>query len=137
MKLFNDFKRFLAIPLVVSIIFFTCGSCSSDDQPTFNLVGTWAGTLIDEGIPINAELVFNSDSTGANSFQFEMFDQLFEETEIFSWTSTDTQFTLTYDSGQQVDIFDYSAIDQDTIIVEYIESEDGEEELITITMYRK
>ena len=66
-----------------------------------------------------------------------MFDQLFEETEIFSWTSTDTQFTLTYDSGQQVDIFDYSAIDQDTIIVEYIESEDGEEELITITMYRK
>jgi hypothetical protein len=89
-KLFNDFKRFFAIPLVVSIIFFTVGSCSNNDEtneePTFSFVGTWAGTCIDEGIPINFEFVFNSDFIGATVIQFEMFDQ----TDIFSWTSTDT-----------------------------------------------
>jgi hypothetical protein len=111
---------------------FLAFACASDDdnnneETSFVLVGTWAGYINesedDIGSEFEVELVLNSDSTGALAIPPNLLS-------TFSWSSTDTQINLNYDSEpDELVILYYSVIDQDTMLV------GGDDEFTT--MYRQ
>ncbi len=115
---------------------FLAFACASDDdnnneETSFVLVGTWAGYINesedDIGSEFEVELVLNSDSTGALAIPPNLLS-------TFSWSSTDTQINLNYDSEpDELVILYYSVIDQDTMLVS--EDEEGDDEFPT--MYRQ
>ena len=116
---------------------FLAFACASDDdnnneETSFVLVGTWEGTITEPGYDTEGqvELVLNSDSTGTLIVIWEMDT----ETSSFSWSSTDTQINLNFDSEpDEPVILYYSVIDQDTMLVGG--DEEGDDEFTT--MYRQ
>ena len=116
---------------------FLAFACASDDdnnneETSFVLVGTWAGYITesedDIGSEFEVELVLNSDSTGIVIWEMDT------ETSSFSWSSTDTQINLNFDSEpDEPEILYYFVIDQDTMLVS--EDEEGDDEFPT--MYRQ
>lgn len=115
---------------VFAFLAFACGSDddNNNEETSFVLVGTWEGTITEPGYDTEGqvELVLNSDSTGTLIVIWEMDT----ETSSFSWSSTDTQINLNYDSEpDELVILYYSVIDQDTMLV------GGDDEFTT--MYRQ
>ena len=113
--------------LLSALLIFACSSDddNNNDSSSFNLVGTWAGTITDseDNSEGQVELVLNSDSTGALAIPPNLLS-------TFSWSSTDTQINLNYDSEpDELVILYYSVIDQDTMLV------GGDDEFTT--MYRQ
>ena len=116
---------------------FLAFACASDDdnnneETSFVLVGTWEGTITEPGYDTEGqvELVLNSDSTGTLIVIWEMDT----ETSSFSWSSTDTQINLNFDSEpDEPGVLYYSVIDQDTMLVGG--DEEGDDEFTT--MYRQ
>ncbi len=120
--------------LLSALLIFACSSDddNNNDSSSFNLVGTWAGTITDseDNSEGQVELVLNSDSTGALTMTWEVDSG----TSTFSWSSTDTQINLNYDSEpDELVILYYSVIDQDTMLVGG--DEEGDDEFTT--MYRQ
>ena len=114
---------------VFAFLAFACGSDddNNNEEISFILVGTWAGYINesedDIGSEFEVELVLNSDSTGALAIPPNLLS-------TFSWSSTDTQINLNYDSEpDELVILYYSVIDQDTMLV------GGDDEFTT--MYRQ
>ena len=119
---------------VFAFLAFACGSDddNNNEETSFVLVGTWEGTITEPGYDSEGqvELVLNSDSTGTLIVIWEMDT----ETSTFSWSSTDTQINLNYDSEpDELVILYYSVIDQDTMLVGG--DEEGDDEFTT--MYRQ
>ena len=119
---------------VFAFLAFACGSDddNNNEETSFVLVGTWEGTITEPGYDTEGqvELVLNSDSTGTLIVIWEMDT----ETSTFSWSSTDTQINLNYDSEpDELVILYYSVIDQDTMLVGG--DEEGDDEFTT--MYRQ
>ena len=119
---------------VFAFLAFACGSDddNNNEETSFVLVGTWEGTITEPGYDTEGqvELVLNSDSTGTLIVIWEMDT----ETSSFSWSSTDTQINLNYDSEpDELVILYYSVIDQDTMLVGG--DEEGDDEFTT--MYRQ
>ena len=117
--------------LLSALLIFACSSDddNNNDSSSFNLVGTWAGTITDseDNSEGQVELVLNSDSTGALAIPPNLLS-------TFSWSSTDTQINLNYDSEpDELVILYYSVIDQDTMLVGG--DEEGDDEFTT--MYRQ
>ena len=113
---------------------FACGSDddNNNEETSFILVGTWAGTITEPGYDSEGQVerVLNSDSTGTLIVIWEMDT----ETSSFSWSSTDTQINLNFDSEpDEPEILYYFVIDQDTMLVS--EDEEGDDEFPT--MYRQ
>ena len=120
--------------LLSALLIFACSSDddNNNDSSSFNLVGTWAGTITDseDNSEGQVELVLNSDSTGALTMTWEVDSG----TLTFSWSSTDTQINLNFDSEpDEPGILYYSVIDQDTMLVGG--DEEGDDEFTT--MYRQ
>lgn len=116
---------------VFAFLAFACGSDddNNNEETSFVLVGTWAGTITEPGYDTEGqvELVLNSDSTGALAIPPNLLS-------TFSWSSTDTQINLNYDSEpDELVILYYSVIDQDTMLVGG--DEEGDDEFTT--MYRQ
>ena len=118
---------------VFAFLAFACGSedDNNNEETSFVLVGTWAGYINesedDIGSEFEVELVLNSDSTGALAIPPNLLS-------TFSWSSTDTQINLNYDSEpDELVILYYSVIDQDTMLVGG--DEEGDDEFST--MYRQ
>ena len=125
-------KKFLYLFLPLTLL--SCDSesdANAPDDPTFNLVGTWSGTIDEEeGDDTTVDLVLSSDSTGSLTFTSGSESSM----EPFSWISTDTQITITYDfDPDEGGTLYYSVIDQDTMLVGG--DEDGDDEFTT--MYRQ
>ena len=125
-------KKLLYLFLTVTLL--SCDSesdANAPDDPTFDLVGTWAGTIDEEeGDDTAVELVLSSDFTGSLTFTSGSESSM----EPFSWISTDTQITITYDfDPDEGGTLYYSVIDQDTMLVGA--DEDGDDEFTT--MYRQ
>lgn len=119
---------------VFAFLAFACGSDddNNNEETSFILVGTWEGTITEPGYDTEGqvELVLNSDSTGTLIVIWEMDT----ETSSFSWSSTDTQINLNFDSEpDEPEILYYFVIDQDTMLVS--EDEEGDDEFPT--MYRQ
>ena len=119
---------------VFAFLAFACGSDddNNNEETSFVLVGTWEGTITEPGYDSEGqvELVLNSDSTGTLIVIWEMDT----ETSSFSWSSTDTQINLNFDSEpDEPGILYYSVIDQDTMLVGG--DEEGDDEFST--MYRQ
>ena len=119
---------------VFAFLAFACGSDddNNNEETSFVLVGTWEGTITEPGYDTEGqvELVLNSDSTGTLIVIWEMDT----ETSSFSWSSTDTQINLNFDSEpDEPGILYYSVIDQDTMLVGG--DEEGDDEFTT--MYRQ
>ena len=119
---------------VFAFLAFACGSDddNNNEETSFVLVGTWDGTITEPGYDTEGqvELVLNSDSTGTLIVIWEMDT----ETSSFSWSSTDTQINLNFDSEpDEPEILYYFVIDQDTMLVS--EDEEGDDEFPT--MYRQ
>jgi len=120
--------------LLSALLIFACSSDddNNNDSSSFNLVGTWAGTITDseDNSEGQVELVLNSDSTGTLTMTWEVDSG----TLTFSWSSTDTQINLNFDSEpDEPGILYYSVIDQDTMLVGG--DEEGDDEFST--MYRQ
>ena len=120
--------------LLSALLIFACSSDddNNNDSSSFNLVGTWAGTITDseDNSEGQVELVLNSDSTGTLTMTWEVDSG----TLTFSWSSTDTQINLNFDSEpDEPEILYYFVIDQDTMLVS--EDEEGDDEFPT--MYRQ
>jgi len=120
--------------LLSALLIFACSSDddNNNDSSSFSLVGTWAGTITDseDNSEGQVELVLNSDSTGALTMTWEVDSG----TLTFSWSSTDTQINLNFDSEpDEPGILYYSVIDQDTMLVGG--DEEGDDEFST--MYRQ
>ena len=64
---------------------------------------------------------FNADGTG-NAIEF--YDGI-TDTEIFSWSSTSTQLTVTF-APDDVDIFEYEFINNDQLRLSYEDDDTGE-----------
>ena len=116
---------------VFAFLAFACGSDddNNNEETSFVLVGTWEGTITEPGYDTEGqvELVLNSDSTGALAIPPNLLS-------TFSWSSTDTQINLNYDSEpDELVILYYSVIDQDTMLVGG--DEEGDDEFST--MYRQ
>ena len=116
---------------VFAFLAFACGSDddNNNEETSFVLVGTWEGTITEPGYDTEGqvELVLNSDSTGAFAIPPNLLS-------TFSWSSTDTQINLNYDSEpDELVILYYSVIDQDTMLVGG--DEEGDDEFPT--MYRQ
>jgi len=119
---------------VFAFLAFACGSDddNNNEETSFVLVGTWEGTITEPGYDTEGqvELVLNADSTGTLIVIWEMDT----ETSSFSWSSTDTQINLNFDSEpDEPEILYYFVIDQDTMLVS--EDEEGDDEFPT--MYRQ
>ena len=120
--------------LLSALLIFACSSDddNNNDSSSFNLVGTWAGTITDseDNSEGQVELVLNSDSTGTLTMTWEVDSGTLN----FSWSSTDTQINLNFDSEpDEPEILYYFVIDQDTMLVS--EDEEGDDEFPT--MYRQ
>ena len=99
------------IYLILTVLIVACSSDDSNDGTTLNsqFVGSW---LDENSSEENGSLTieFNADGTG-NAIEF--YDGI-TDTEIFSWSSTSTQLTVTF-APDDVDIFEYEFINYDQL----------------------
>jgi len=110
------------IYLILTVLIVACSSDDSNDGTTLNsqFVGSW---LDENSSEENGSLTieFNADGTG-NAIEF--YDGI-TDTEIFSWSSTSTQLTVTF-APDDVDIFEYEFINNDQLRLSYEDADTGE-----------
>ena len=102
-------KKLLYLFLTVLIV--ACSSDDSNDGTTLNsqIVGSW---LDENSSEENGSLTleFNADGTGS---YIEFYDGIID-TEIFSWSLTSTQLTVTF-APDDVDVFEYEFTTNDQV----------------------
>ena len=102
-------KKLLYLFLTVLIV--ACSSDDSNDGTTLNsqIVGSW---LDENSSEENGSLTleFNADGTGS---YIEFYDGI-TDTEIFSWSLTSTQLTVTF-APDDVDVFEYEFTTNDQV----------------------
>ena len=110
------------IYLFLTVLIIACSSEDSNDGTTLNsqIVGSW---LDENSSEENGSLTleFNADGTGS---YIEFYDGI-TDTEIFSWSSTSTQLTVTF-GPDDVDIFEYEFINNDQLRLSYEDDDTGE-----------
>jgi len=112
-------KKLLYLFLTVLIV-----ACSSDDSNdgttlTSQFVGSWLEESSSEESSLTLE--FNADGTGS-SIEFYDGDT---DTEVFSWSSTSTQLTVTF-APDDVDVLQYEFITNDQLRLSYEDDDTGE-----------
>ena len=112
-------KKLLYLFLTVLIV-----ACSSDDSNdgttlTSQFVGSWLEESSSEESSLTLE--FNADGTGS-SIEFYDGDT---DTEVFSWSSTNTQLTVTF-APDDVDVWQYEFITNDQLRLSYEDADTGE-----------
>ena len=112
-------KKLLYLFLTVLII-----ACSGDDSNdgttlTSQFVGSW---LEENSSEENGSLTleFNADGTGSS---IEFYDGI-TDTEVFSWSSTSTQLTITF-APDDVDVLQYEFITNDQLRLSYEDDDTG------------
>ena len=112
-------KKLLYLFLTVLIV--ACSSDDSNDGTTLNsqFVGSW---LDENSSEENGSLTleFNADGTGS-SIEFYDGDT---DTEVFSWSSTSTQLTVTF-APDDVDVLQYEFITKDQLRLSYEDDDTG------------
>jgi hypothetical protein len=111
-------KKLLYLFLTVLIV-----ACSSDDGNdgttlTSQFVGSWLEENSSEESSLTLE--FNADGTGS-SIEFYDGDT---DTEVFSWSSTSTQLTVTF-APDDVDVLQYEFITKDQLRLSYEDDDTG------------
>ena len=111
-------KKLLYLFLTVLIV-----ACSSDDSNdgttlTSQFVGSWLEESSSEESSLTLE--FNADGTGS-SIEFYDGDT---DTEVFSWSSTSTQLTVTF-APDDVDVLQYEFITNDQLRLSYEDDDTG------------
>ena len=111
-------KKLLYLFLTVLIV-----ACSSDDSNdgttlTSQFVGSWLEENSSEESSLTLE--FNADGTGS-SIEFYDGDT---DTEVFSWSSTSTQLTVTF-APDDVDVLQYEFITNDQLRLSYEDDDTG------------
>ena len=79
----------------------------------------WMRTVVKKMAALLVE--FNADGTGS---YIEFYDGI-TDTEIFSWSSTSTQLTVTF-APDDVDVFEYEFINNDQFRLSYEDDDTGE-----------
>ena len=120
--------------LLSALLIFACSSDddNNNDSSSFNLVGTWAGTITDseDNSEGQVELMFNSDSTGAINIDWNQGQEEYIFGDTFTWTSDDSQININYsDSDNGSEILYYSFVNQNKVEI----SGDGDGEATTLT----
>ena len=112
-------KKLLYLFLTVLIV--ACSSDDSNDGTTLNsqIVGSWLEENSSEESSLTLE--FNADGTGS---YIEFYDGD-TDTEVFSWSSTSTQLTVTF-GPDDVDIFEYEFINNDQLRLSYEDDDTSE-----------
>ncbi len=111
-------KKLLYLFLTVLII-----ACSGDDSNdgttlTSQFVGSWLEENSSEESSLTLE--FNADGTGSS---IEFYDGI-TDTEVFSWSSTSTQLTITF-APDDVDVLQYEFITNDQLRLSYEDDDTG------------
>jgi len=111
-------KKLLYLFLTVLIV-----ACSSDDGNdgttlTSQFVGSWLEENSSEESSLTLE--FNADGTGS---YIEFYDGD-TDTEVFSWSSTSTQLTVTF-APDDVDVLQYEFITNDQLRLSYEDDDTG------------
>ena len=111
-------KKLLYLFLTVLIV-----ACSSDDSNdgttlTSQFVGSWLEENSSEESRLTLE--FNADGTGS---YIEFYEGI-TDTEIFSWSSTSTQLTVTF-APDDVDVLQYEFITNDQLRLSYEDDDTG------------
>ena len=111
-------KKLIYLFLTVLIV-----ACSSDDGNdgttlTSQFVGSWLEENSSEESSLTLE--FNADGTGS-SIEFYDGDT---DTEVFSWSSTSTQLTVTF-APDDVDVLQYEFITKDQLRLSYEDDDTG------------
>ena len=120
--------------LILTLFAFACGGDddNNNDSSSFNLVGTWAGTITDseDNSEGQVELMFNPDSTGAINVDWSQGQEEDVFGDTFTWTSDDSQININYsDPDNDSEILYYSFVNQNTVEI----SGDGDGESTTLT----
>ena len=110
------------IYLFLTVLIVACSSDDSNDGTTLTsqFVGSW---LEENSSEENGSLTleFNADGTGS---YIEFYDGI-TDTEIFSWSSTSTQLTLTF-APDDVNGWEYEFINNDQLRLSYEDADTGE-----------
>ena len=106
--------------LLSALLIFACSSDddNNNDSSSFNLVGTWAGTITDseDNSEGQVELMFNPDSTGAINVDWSQGQEEDVFGDTFTWTSDDSQININYsDPDNGSEILYYSFVNQNTV----------------------
>ena len=109
------------IYLFLTVLIVACSSDDSNDGTT--LTSQFVGSRLEENSSENSSLTleFNADGTGS---YIEFYDGI-TDTEIFSWSSTSTQLTVTF-APDDVDVFEYEFINNDQLRLSYEDDDTGE-----------
>ena len=112
-------KKLLYLFLTVLIV--ACSSDDSNDGTTLNsqIVGSWLEENSSEESSLTLE--FNADGTGS-SIEFYDGDT---DTEVFFWSSTSTQLTVTF-APDDVEVLQYEFINNDQLRLSYEDGDTGE-----------
>ena len=107
--------------LILTVLIVACSSDDSNDGTTLTsqFVGSWLEESSSEESSLTLE--FNADGTGS-SIEFYDGDT---DTEVFSWSSTSTQLTVTF-APDDVDVFEYEFINNDQLRLSYEDADTGE-----------
>jgi hypothetical protein len=108
------------IYLILTVLIVACSSDDSNDGTTLTsqFVGSWLEENSSEESSLTLE--FNADGTGS-SIEFYDGDT---DTEVFSWSSTSTQLTVTF-APDDVDVLQYEFITNDQLRLSYEDDDTG------------
>ena len=109
------------IYLFLTVLIVACSSDDSNDGTTLNsqIVGSWLEENSSEESSLTLE--FNADGTGS-SIEFYDGDT---DTEVFFWSSTSTQLTVTF-APDDVEVLQYEFINNDQLRLSYEDDDTGE-----------
>jgi len=116
-------KKLVYLFLTVLIVACSGSDDSNEQSNNAQFVGSWENVFEDED-PNNSDslvLEFNADGTGS---YIEFYEGI-TDTEIFSWSSTSTQLTVTF-APDDVDVFEYEFINNDQLRLSYEDADTGE-----------
>ena len=115
-------KKLVYLFLTVLIVAFSGSDDSNEQSNNAQFVGSWENVFEDED-PNNSDslvLEFNADGTGSES---ETFNGETYSNGTFSWSSTNTTITVSYDDGDTFSAeYDFLTVDQ----VKFTINEDDE-----------
>jgi hypothetical protein len=108
------------IYLILTVLIVACSSDDSNDGTTLTsqFVGSWLEENSSEESSLTLE--FNADGTGS---YIEFYDGD-TDTEVFSWSSTSTQLTVTF-APDDVDVLQYEFITKDQLRLSYEDDDTG------------
>ena len=108
------------IYLFLTVLIIACSGDDSNDGTTLTsqFVGSWLEENSSEESSLTLE--FNADGTGSS---IEFYDGI-TDTEVFSWSSTSTQLTITF-APDDVDVLQYEFITNDQLRLSYEDDDTG------------